>query len=99
MLFRYFLAVQEERGPRKPKLRNFYRPESYFIKDNNNVTVFYGESNATYEEAAHIFLTAIKSARHNKGFGTLNRNSQNIILGMHVFIFSLVVVRIPDKPL
>lgn len=39
------------------------------------------ENSVVYETVAQIFLTAIKSARRNPGFGVLNRNSQNIILG------------------
>ncbi|XP_056633932.1 nuclear receptor subfamily 2 group F member 5 [Diorhabda sublineata] len=61
-------AVQEERGPRKPKnnkinLRNFqYHTE-------------------IYEISANILLTAVKDARCNPGFRILSKNSQNMILG------------------
>lgn len=82
------IAVQEERGPRKPKMLNISRAEPcLFVKQNYFPFSLGKDSNSIYETAAHIFLTAIRSARRNPGFGILNRNSQNTILGKFCFHF------------
>ncbi|XP_066258645.1 retinoic acid receptor RXR-gamma-B [Euwallacea similis] len=62
-------AVQEERGPRKPKLTIFpaFKPPSLPL-------------NPAYETVAHIFLFSIKQVRQNSGFGLLDLQAQNQIL-------------------
>lgn len=77
-------AVQEERGPRKPKFRSLiFGPHLNFkiIDKECNFPMMINENSIDFETAANIFLTAIRSARRNPGFGMLNRQSQNIILG------------------
>ncbi|XP_072378018.1 nuclear receptor subfamily 2 group E member 1 [Diabrotica undecimpunctata] len=83
-------AVQEERGPRKPK-HNIITFKRKFENANNGtkneqlslVTEIPNIVHNTliHEVAASIFLTAIKQARCNYGFKLLSRKSQNIILG------------------
>ncbi|KAJ8956896.1 hypothetical protein NQ318_014313 [Aromia moschata] len=83
------VAVQEERGPRKPKHNQLcpqQLPGAFSRIPTDKLRLIYTqtnhfESNSTYELAAQIFLTAIKQARRNSGFGHLRRHSQNIILG------------------
>ncbi|CAH1369359.1 unnamed protein product, partial [Tenebrio molitor] len=78
-------AVQEERGPRKPKLTSkksmaftTLSPEAFsFASSPMSIS---SETNPTHELAAQILLVAIKQARCNSGFGLLNRSSQNCIL-------------------
>ncbi|KAK9692708.1 hypothetical protein QE152_g34975 [Popillia japonica] len=78
-----FLAVQEERGPRKHK--NVLTPKrlsSAFISISQNVSF---KSNPTlttpqHELAAQILLLAIKQVRCNSGFGSLSRTAQNNVL-------------------
>ncbi|CAG9768834.1 unnamed protein product [Ceutorhynchus assimilis] len=65
-------AVQDERGPRKPKLLTAMITERFFSSTNNHTA---------YETVAHVFLFTIKQVRYNSGFGLLNRQSQNKILG------------------
>lgn len=81
----FFSAVQEERGPRKPKSFKYLKSRShlYFFGNasSNMHTEIVKDHTSVYEIAAHIFLTAIKSARKNSGFGMLSKNSQNTILG------------------
>ncbi|RZC32742.1 nuclear receptor subfamily 2 group E member 1 [Asbolus verrucosus] len=67
-------AVQEERGPRKPKLKKpaqecYYPPRPL------------PDTNPTHELAAQILLVAVKQARCNSGFGLLSRPAQNCVLG------------------
>ncbi|KAF7287584.1 hypothetical protein GWI33_005942 [Rhynchophorus ferrugineus] len=76
-------AVQEERGPRKPKLllRNMCdkllpKIESLpFLQEHRLKS-----TQQTYEIMAHVFLSTIRQLRQNSGFGLLNRHSQNVIL-------------------
>ncbi|XP_074040361.1 nuclear hormone receptor 83 [Leptinotarsa decemlineata] len=83
-------AVQEERGPRKPKnskmLTHPNSPQSIqekldVITPTETFPSRSAETYQMYEIAAHIFLTAVKQAKRNSGFGSLSRESQNIILG------------------
>jgi hypothetical protein len=81
----YFAAVQEERGPRKPKLTSkksmaftTLSPEAFSFA--SSPMSLSSETNPTHELAAQILLVAIKQARCNSGFGLLNRSSQNCIL-------------------
>lgn len=61
---------------------NFSRAGSDLFGKQNYFPSSLGKaSNSIYETAAQIFLTAIRSARQNPGFGMLNRHSQNTILG------------------
>lgn len=71
----YLIAVQEERGPRKPKQVH----QSYKRISINSESSFKIE-NPCYEIASHILLVTIKQVRCNSGFGLLNRQSQNLIL-------------------
>ncbi|XP_030754833.1 nuclear hormone receptor family member nhr-111 isoform X2 [Sitophilus oryzae] len=68
-------AVQEERGPRKPK---FFEEKIFSITNRN---IFTSQHSQTSEKIAHIFLMTIKHLRKNSGFGLLSYNSQNKILG------------------
>lgn len=69
-LFNFLLAVQEERGPRKPKLM------SVFTKIQTNKI----NTNYQNELISQILLVSIKQVRNNTGFGILNKISQNNIL-------------------
>ncbi|CAH0556429.1 unnamed protein product [Brassicogethes aeneus] len=80
-------AVQEERGPRKPKLKP--KPTGMFIRRPTQLETlpyFTFSSSLSIEEtlkhemAAQILLVTIKQARCGVGFGLLARDSQNIIL-------------------
>ncbi|KAJ8979296.1 hypothetical protein NQ317_000507, partial [Molorchus minor] len=85
-------AVQEERGPRKPKLHHLSRqPPSpvYASISDHHIKFIYAqtyslEAGPSFELAAQIFLAAVKQARCTSGFGRLNRHSQNTILGWYV---------------
>lgn len=61
---------------------------SFFRTSFDSFGLMIKEDNATYEAAAHIFLTAIRSARRNLAFGMLSRQSQNKILGKIVAVRS-----------
>lgn len=61
-------AVQEERGPRRP--RNF-------VEWQHN----YQLPPQSYEIIAHLFLLTIREVRKNPGFALIDRESQNHILG------------------
>lgn len=73
-----FVAVQEERGPRKPKLQ--------LINSTNKTSAFtkvpLNKINANYQNEliSQILLVTIKQVRNNSGFGVLNRISQNNVL-------------------
>ncbi|KAJ8918273.1 hypothetical protein NQ315_014143, partial [Exocentrus adspersus] len=78
--------VQEERGPRKPKFTQItLKPPSSVLSSitsqvitNNSYAHFrLLDQTQGYELAAQIFLTAVKGARCNSGFGQLSRQSQN----------------------
>lgn len=78
-----FLAVQEERGPRKHK--NVLTPKrlsSAFISISQNVSFKSSPTLTTpqHELAAQILLLAIKQVRCNSGFGSLSRTAQNNVL-------------------
>lgn len=72
-----FLAVQEERGPRKPK---FFTRAMIAERFTSKLSI-QSQPSETYETAAHIFLFTIREVRYNSSFGLLNRHSQNKILG------------------
>ncbi|KAJ3655036.1 hypothetical protein Zmor_014180 [Zophobas morio] len=80
-------AVQEERGPRKPKitskkiLPDFSPLNSETFPYSSPSRLLQTETNPAHELAAQILLVTIKQARCNAGFGLLNRFSQNTILG------------------
>lgn len=75
-------AVQEERGPRKPKMQSFAIRDSSsaFSRVLRNSKSVNFDLNPQHELTAQIFLVAVKQARNNTGFGVLNRLSQNTIL-------------------
>lgn len=77
-----FSAVQEERGPRKPKPHQISRrPSSAFAKVTRHIESSSNFLSTNHELAAQILLVAIKRARNSYGFGMLNRSSQNDVLG------------------
>lgn len=73
-----FPAVQEERGPRKPKA--CFNPKHICNKIPTPSVTNFAPVHPHQELAAQILLVATRQARFNSGFGLLNRDSQNEIL-------------------
>ncbi|XP_044751518.1 nuclear receptor subfamily 2 group E member 1 [Coccinella septempunctata] len=73
-------AVQEERGPRKPRVGRVFDQK---ISEVSNLDHFFhidDQLQPIHETASQIFLVTIKQLRNNSLFGLLNRMSQNTIL-------------------
>ncbi|KAG5878121.1 hypothetical protein JTB14_005768 [Gonioctena quinquepunctata] len=92
------ISVQEERGPRKLKDHKNEIKYNICLRESNPgiIQIATTETNPIYELAAHIFLTAVKQARQNPGFGMLSRSTQNILLG-HLWA-PLFVLRVAYWP-
>lgn len=73
------VAVQEERGPRKPKPSS--TPKPIFNRLTAPIVTDFPPVHPHHELAAQILLVAIRQARFNSGFGILDRGAQNEILG------------------
>ncbi|XP_045471433.1 retinoic acid receptor RXR-alpha-A [Harmonia axyridis] len=74
-------AVQEERGPRKPRSMNRTVDKQLLDADVDITFIrLQKELLPIHEKASHVFLTTIKQLRTNSSFGILNKVSQNNIL-------------------
>ncbi|XP_050308912.1 nuclear receptor subfamily 2 group E member 1 isoform X2 [Anthonomus grandis grandis] len=72
------VAVQDERGPRKPRIY----PKSNHGSPNATAIIQTSKTpTETFELIAHIFLFTIRQVRYNSGFGLLSRPAQNKLLG------------------
>nr|CAH7740868.1 unnamed protein product [Callosobruchus chinensis] len=74
-------AVQEERGPRRSKVRQLLKHKASKEPVTAPQHIISSGSVAAYELAASIFLTSIKDARKLTEFGLLSKISQDTILG------------------
>lgn len=76
-------AVQEERGPRKPKssspkmTRRSKNSKMLLKKDDNSKSPNVILDQSFYDLTAHILLKAIKQVRNSTFFGILDRTSQD----------------------
>ena len=94
--------MQDERGPRKPKLH----PPASKLHHDAFTSRYHRDAYSTYlgtpqhELAAQILLVAVKQARCSDGFGVLDRTSQNAVLA-HVWgpLFMLRAAHWPSDAL
>lgn len=75
-----FLAVQEERGPRKPKSSSSTSKRICNRLISTPIISNFPPVHPHHELAAQILLVTVRQARFNSGFGVLDRGAQNEIL-------------------
>lgn len=76
-----FVAVQEERGPRKSKTTTSNKRNNICKLITTSTMTNFPFVHPHHELAAQILLVTIRQARFNSGFGVLDRVAQNEILG------------------